>query len=241
MRDLFKWEYVWFFIPRLLEALPVTLMIVLVATLIGTLLGIIIALVRVEKVPVLSQIFTVLVSFIRGTPIYVQLFIVFFGIPMITQLFGIVGFQMDRMLAVYIAYGINVGAFFSEIFRSAILSVPDSQIEAAFSVGLTKWQTYRRIVFPQAIRIGLPSYGTTIIGLLQDTSVAFTLGILDIMGTIRSLSAVVYRSLEGYFVAAIIFILLSIILHYIFEWLEKRLSFTKGDIADDDLIRKEPV
>lgn len=170
-------------------------MIVLIATLIGTTLGLITALIRVERVPILSPIFAVIVSFLRGTPIYVQLFIVYF------ELVRIAGLQVDRMAAVYAAYGLNVGAFFSEIFRSSILSVPRAQIEAAYSVGLNKWQSYRRIILPQAVRIAIPSYGTTIIGLLQDTSIAFTLGVVDVMGKIKAVSAVVHRSLEGYFVA----------------------------------------
>lgn len=239
MRDIFKWEYVGYFFPRLLEALPVTLMIVIIASLIGTILGLIIALTRVEKVPVLSPIFAIIVSFLRGTPIYVQLFIVYFGIPVLSQLVGINGLQIDRMAAVYVAYGLNVGAFFSEIFRSSILSVPRAQIEAAYSVGLNKWQSYRRVILPQAIRIAIPSYGTTIIGLLQDTSIAFTLGVVDVMGKIKAVSAVIYRSLEGYFVAAVIFIVLSIILEYLFRWLNHRFSFSRKKI--DATAGKEPT
>ena len=120
MRDIFKWEYVGYFFPRLLEALPVTLMIVIVATLIGTILGLITALIRVEKVPVLNPISAMIVSFLRGTPIYVQLFIVYFGIPVLAQLVGIAGLQVDRMAAVYAAYGLNVGAFFLEEARKAV-------------------------------------------------------------------------------------------------------------------------
>lgn len=225
MRDIFKWEYVWYFFPRILQALPVTLTIVVVATIIGTLIGMVIALVRIEKIPVLSQIFTVMVSFLRGTPIYVQLFIVYFGVPMLLSAVGIVGFAFDRMLAVYIAYGLNVGAFFSETFRSAIQSVPKDQKEAAYSVGLTKSDTYKRIILPQAVRIAAPNYGATIVALLQDTSIAFTIGIIEVIGKIKIVSSSTYRSLEGYFVAGIIFVILSIILQKIFDYIDYKSSF----------------
>lgn len=225
MRDIFKWEYVWYFFPRILQALPVTLTIVLVATIIGTLIGIVIALVRIEKIPVFNQLFAVIVSFLRGTPIYVQLFIVYFGVPILLSTIGIVGVVFDRMMAVYIAYGLNVGAFFSETFRSAIQSVPKAQKEAAYSVGLTKLDTYKRIILPQAVRIAAPNYGATIVALLQDTSIAFTIGIIEVIGKIKVVSSTTYRSLEGYVVAGIIFVILSIMLQKVFDYIDYKSSF----------------
>lgn len=227
MSDFFKWEYVVSFFPKILSALPVTLLIVVVASMVGMLLGLLIAFLRIEKVPVLSQISQLFVSFIRGTPILVQLFLVFYGLPTLFESLG----SLNKIDYVYITYGLNTAAFFSEIFRSSILSVPASQKEAAASIGLTKLQTYRRVILPQAVRIALPATGTMIVNLLQDTSLAFSLGVIDVIGKVRALGALTYHSLEGYFIAALIFIVLSILLEQVFAWLGRRYQFQSKKVA----------
>ncbi len=227
MADFFKWEYVVSFFPKILSALPITLLIVVVASMIGMSLGLLIAFLRIEKVPVLSQISRVFVSFIRGTPILVQLFLVFYGLPILFPSLA----NLNKIDYVYITYGLNTAAFFSEIFRSSILSVPASQKEAAASVGLTKIQTYWRIILPQAVRIALPTTGTMIVNLLQDTSLAFSLGVIDVIGKVRALGALTYHSLEGYFIAAIIFVVLSIILEQLFAWLGRRYQFQSKKVT----------
>src|SRR5699024_11867489 len=116
-------------------------------------------------------------------------------------------------------------SIYAENVWSVISSVATDQKEAADSVSLTKLQTYRRIILPQAVRIAIPATGTMIVSLLQDTSLAFSLGVIDVIGKVRALAALTYRSLEGYFVAAIIFIVLSIVLERVFAWLTKRFQF----------------
>ena len=150
-----------------------------------------------------------------------QLFLVYYGLPIVFTALA----NIEKIDYVYITYGLSTAAFFSEIFRSAISSVATDQKEAAASVGLTKLQTYRRIILPQAVRIAIPATGTMIVSLLQDTSLAFSLGVIDVIGKVRALAALTYRSLEGYFVAAIIFIVLSIVLERVFAWLTKRFQF----------------
>jgi len=227
MGEFFKWEYVVSLFPKVLSALPTTLLIVLFATLIGAAVGLLIAYLRIEKVPVLNQISIVYVSFVRGTPILVQMFIVFYGLPSLLGSMGIDLSQWDKIYFIYITYGLNTAAFFSEIFRSAILNVPASQYEAAASIGLTKGQTYRRVLIPQASKIAMPSLGASIINLLQDTSLAFSLGILDVMGKVQTLGALYYRVMEGYFIAAVIFVILSIGLEQLFGVLEKKYRLPK--------------
>lgn len=228
MGEFFKWEYVVTLFPKVLTALPTTLLIVLFATLIGSAVGLIIAYIRLEKIPILTQLFTIYVSFIRGTPILVQMFIVFYGLPSLFSLIGLDLSNWNKIYFIYITYGLNTAAFFSEIFRSSLLSVPKSQYEAAASIGLTKRQTYGRILIPQATKIAFPSLGASIITLLQDTSLAFSLGVLDIMGKVQTLGALYYRVIEGYFIAAIIFVILSITLEKVFKVLEKRINSTKS-------------
>ncbi|MGP7817225.1 amino acid ABC transporter permease [Niallia sp. 01092] len=220
MGEFFKWEYVFSLFPKVLSALPTTLLIVLFATIIGSVLGILIAYIRIENIPILKQICILYVSFIRGTPILVQMFIVFYGLPNLLALIGIDLSQWNKIYFIYITYGLNTAAFFSEIFRSSLLSVPVSQYEAAASIGLTKRQTYQRILIPQARAFAIPNLGASIINLLQDTSLAFSIGILDVMGKVQALGALYYRVIEGYFIAAIIFIVLSILLEKVFNILE---------------------
>ena len=127
MNQLFNIELAEKYFPKILKALPVTLEIVLVATLIGLILGALIALFRIEKIPILNQVSIVFVSFIRGTPILVQLFIVFYGLPEVLKIIGIDMTNVDKMIYLYVTYGLNTAAFQSETFRAAILSVPDNQ------------------------------------------------------------------------------------------------------------------
>ncbi len=225
MTDLFSLQRVLEYFPKVLSRLPVTLLITVLATAVGILLGIALAFVRLHKVPVLNQITLVFVSFMRGTPIIVQLFVVFYGLPTLLLLVGIDINRCDKMIYVIVTYGLNASAFMAEIFRASISSVPAGQSEAAYTVGLTKWQTFRRIVAPQAVRIALPSLGVSLVGLLQDTSVAFPLGIIDIMGKVRAIGANTYHFLEGYVAAAVIFVVFSILIEKSFSLLTKRFAY----------------
>lgn len=231
MTSFFSWKLVIEYFPKVLSALPVTLMIVTVATLIGLLLGSIIAFMRIEKVVVFSQLGAVFVSFIRGTPILVQLYVVYYGVPMLLQLIHVDVSSWNKIIFIYITYGLNTAAFQSETIRAAILSVPETQKEASIACGLTKYQMYTRVIFPQVVRVALPSFGTTTIALLQDTSLAFTIGVIDVVGKARAIGAVTFHTLEGYVCAAIIFITLSIILERIFVWIEQRMSFDQKQVV----------
>lgn len=214
--------------PQLLSRLHITLYIVLVALLAGFLLGIGIALVRLHKVPVLSQLAVFYISFVRGVPILVLLYIVYIGLPLVVAAIWKINInRWDALFFVMLAYIINTSAFLSEIIRSAVSGVDIGQTEAAYSVGLTKWQTFRRIVAPQAIQIALPALSNTVVSLLKDTSLAFTLGIIDIMGVIKAIASSTYRSLEAYTAAAIIFFVLSSLLERGFKWGERKLGINK--------------
>lgn len=225
MKSFFNWELVYQYFPKILSALPVTLMIVTIATLVGLVLGSLIAFVRVEKIPILSQISAVFVSFIRGTPILVQLYVVYYGIPTLLEGVNIDVSSWNKIFFIYITYGLNTAAFQSETIRAAILSVPATQKEAAIACGLTRFQMYRSVILPQMVRVALPSFGTTTVALLQDTSLAFTIGVIDVVGKAKAIGAVTFHTLEGYVGAAIIFIVLSFVLERIFAWLEEQMKF----------------
>ncbi|MDR1930913.1 MAG: ABC transporter permease subunit [Treponema sp.] len=220
MPNFFEWERAAYFLPRVVSALPLTLLIVFVATLSGLLIGLLLAFLHLEKIPVLSWFSRILVSFIRGTPILIQMFIVYYALPMLFLRIGINITRWDKIYFIYITYGLNTGVYFSEIFRSSILSVPKAQGDAAAAAGLSRSQAYLRIIIPQSVIIAIPSLGTSMTVLLQDTSLAFALGILDVIGRVRTLGAITSRVLEGYVVAAALFIVLTIILEKFFGYIE---------------------
>jgi L-cystine transport system permease protein len=225
MEDIFSLNRLLRFIPRVLSALPTTLAIVAVATAGGLLFGMLLAIPRIERTPILSQFSRVVISFLRGTPIIIQMFIVYYGLPMLLQTMKIDITGWDKIYFIFVTYALNTGAFFAEIIRSSILSVPKSQSEAAAAAGLTRFQTYRRIIVPQSVSIAIPSLGMSMTGLLQDTSLAFTLGVLDVIGRVRALGALTSHVLEGYVVAAAIFILLSVGLEKVFGYIERKTRY----------------
>src|SRR5687768_8544670 len=155
------------FIPTLIQYLGITLQILAASIILGFVLGIAAAIPRLYKIPILNQLVILYVSFIRGTPILIQLFLVFYGLPAILLLlFSIDITRMEAIYFVIITYAINNGAGFSEIFRAAIRAVDYGQTEAAFSVGMTSRQNFFRIVLPQAVRIAFPNMANSVIGSL---------------------------------------------------------------------------
>ncbi|MDR2864063.1 MAG: amino acid ABC transporter permease [Spirochaetaceae bacterium] len=218
----FDWYYVIDFFPKILQALPVTLLIVCVAAVAGLILGALMAIVRIERLSVLHSVVAVIVSFVRGTPIYIQMFLIYYGLPAALLVFGINIVRADKMLFVLIAYSINAAGFFSEIIRSSVLSVPHDQWDAALSIGHTRPLAYIRIIIPQAVVIAIPSTGVMITGLLQDTSLTFAMGVIDVLGKATSLSKHTGHSLEAFSVVAMIFVALSTIVTLVFTFLAKK-------------------
>jgi L-cystine transport system permease protein len=157
------------------------------------------------------------------------MFVVYYGLPLLLLGVGIDIMRWDKMLFIYITFGLNVGAFLSEVFRSSILSVPSSQWDAAAMVGHGKARAYLSVIVPQAAVIAIPSLSYTFIMLFQDTSLTFAMGVVDVIGKAQLLGGRIFHTMEGYFVAAIIFITFSILIEKGFALLAKRLN-TQGKI-----------
>lgn len=222
--DIFNVSRMIEYFPKLIKCLPVTLYIVVVAMLLGTVFGVVIALFRIYKIPLLNQIAAFYISFIRGTPINIQLFIVYFGMPMLLHSVYPRINRADPMLFVMVTYAINNAAFFAELVRAAVTGVDHGQIEAGYSIGMTKLQTFFRITVPQAFRIAIPDIGNTMINLLKNTALAYTLGIIDLMGEVVVIGSTTRHTLEGYMDVAIIYIVLSVILERCFLMIERKLN-----------------
>ena len=153
LSSIFRFSDMVEYFPKILSRFPVTLLIVVVSVAGGLVLGFILAAARIFKIPVLKELAALYISFVRGTPILVQLFVVYYGLPLLVAPLGVDINHWSKLFFVLVTYLLNDGAFMSEIIRSSIESVPKGQLEAAASVGLTTFQTYKRIIIPQAFKI----------------------------------------------------------------------------------------
>lgn len=223
--SIFSWDRFFENIPKIVPYISVTFEIVFYATVFGILLGLVVAFIRMKEVPVLNQLTGVYVSFMRGTPMLVQMLVIYYGLPIIAQ--GLLGLNInrwDKIIFVYITFALNQGAFLSEIFRSSILSIPVGQSEAGYSVGLTQLQTLKRIVLPQAAQIAIPSFGSDFVGLFQNTSLAFLIGVVDIMGRAKTIGSATKHVIEAYLFIALLYIIISLLTKYLFHRLDTRLA-----------------
>ncbi|EON71503.1 amino acid ABC transporter permease [Lysinibacillus sphaericus] len=211
-------------LPTLLRYLPITLEILIFSILFGMLFGLVIAIPKLLHIPVLKQFASIYISYIRGTPILVQLFLVFYGIPALLQILHIDVTRMDAIYFVIITYTCSNAAAFAEIFRAAILTVDRGQIEAAYSVGLSRSQTFIRIVLPQAIRVAFPNMANTMISSLKDTSLAFSIGVMDMVGRGETLIASTTRALEIYLALSIVYYIIVLLLEKILNSNERYLN-----------------
>jgi L-cystine transport system permease protein len=220
------------FIPTLVHYLGVTLQILAASIFLGLILGIAAAIPRLFKIPLLNQLVILYVSFIRGTPIIIQLFLVFYGLPAVLMLFNIDISKLEAIYFVIITYAISNGAGFAEIFRGAIRAVDYGQTEAAYSVGMTARQNFFRVVFPQAIRIAFPNMANSVIGSLKDTSLAFTIGVMDMVGRGDTLIASTAHAMEVYISLSIIYYAVVLLFEKIFSKLEKYFNrYQKSNVS----------
>lgn len=239
MANLFDFDLVISEIPSLLEYLPVTLELTLVAAIVGLLLGLVIALVRMRKIPVLSQIAAAFVSVIRGTPILVQLYLIYFGIPIALKYYNYSHGTVYNINAIpgiifaMIALGLNQSAFDSETIRSALQSVDRGQIEAAQSIGMTNMQVLRRIIIPEAFAVALLPLGNSLINLIKGTSLAFTCSVVEMTAQGKIIAGRNYRYFEVYCSLAIIYWVITFLLEKLVKWLENRIT-VPDDVPDTD-------
>lgn len=204
-------------LPFLLKGAWYTLLITVISMAFGLVIGLIVAIARLKGNRLLRALARGYVSVIRGTPLLVQIFIIYYGLVD----FGI---RLEPLPAAIIALSINIGAYLSETFRGAILSVPKGQTEAALSLGMTPWQTMRRIVLPQAARVAIPPMGNTFIGMLKETSLVSVIAVTELLRQAQLLIAQYYVIMPFYLAIALMYWLMSTLFSAILGYLEKRLS-----------------
>ena len=205
-------------LPVIARRVNVTFELTMISTLFALLVGVVVAIIAYYRVPVLYQASRVYVSIMRGTPIVAQLYFFYFGIAFYSTIVR----DMKPLMAVSVVLSLNVGAFMSESIRGALLSVDEGQKEAAYSLGMTNLQLVTRIIIPQAVRVALPPLFNDVINLIKMTSLAFMLGVPDIMGAAKIEGAKTFRYFEIYAAVMLVYWVVIFILGLLHKWLEKK-------------------
>lgn len=199
----------------LIQGIRVTIPLTLASFALSLVVGLLLALIQIANIKVLKQIARFYIWVFRGTPLIVQLFIIFFGLPK----FGIV---FTAFNAAVLGFGLNLGAYNAETFRSAILAVPKGQSEAAYLIGLNYFQTMTRVVLPQSFPIAFPNLSNNLISLLKDTSLAASITVIELFGVSQQIAARTYESFALYTEAAVIYLIFSTFLTWLQTYLEKK-------------------
>ena len=204
--------------PRILSAgVRVTITLNAIAFSCGMVIAVAVALVQFANIPIAKQLCRFYIWVFRGTPLLVQLFVVFFGLPD-------VGIRLEAFPAAAIVFALNEGAYASEIVRAALEAVPVGQLEAGYCVGMSYIQTMRRIILPQAMRTAVPSLANSLISMMKDTSLAFSIALVEMFATTKMIAANNWIVLPLYLEAGFIYLMMSTVLTWVQGRLEKKLS-----------------
>lgn len=210
-------------IPELLSALPLTLAITFTAIIAGFCLALVATTLRVRRIPVISNLADLYVSYARSVPVVLQLFVAFYGLPLLVILFGFEDF-ISANIAAMVGLSFYHGGYLSEVMRPAYLAVDRGQHDAADSLGYSFRQKIIRIVGPQAVHIGLPGYGNSIIYLIHNVALVMYIGAADVMATAHLIMERDYNQyqFETYLVLAVIYSLMCLIAWLIVRFFELR-------------------
>ncbi len=201
-----------------------TVQLVVIAAICGFLIAVPVALGRLSKNPLVRGLTTAYSLFFRGTPLLVQIFLVYFGL-------GQFGFVRDSVLwpllreayvCALITFSLNTAAYSGEILRGGIIAVPPGEVEAAKAAGMSSFQTYRLVILPRALAIALPAYSNEVIILMKGTALASTITLLELMGSAQYVASSTYQPILVFGVAGVIYYLLTLIISRLFAWLEGR-------------------
>lgn len=200
-------------LPVLIKGTGYTVFFALSTMVLGLLLGFIVALVRIARIPLLAPLLAFYVSVMRGTPLLVQIFVIYYGLPS-------VGIEFEPVTAGVLSLTLNVAAYLSESLRGAIAGVERGQWDAAQSLGLNWWQAMRHVIAPQALRLAVPSLANSLISLIKDTSLVSVITVSELMMVTKDLIAQTFQPLPLYLMAAAIYWVLSAL----FEQVQQRVE-----------------
>lgn len=216
----FDYEYTFELLPILLKYLGVTMEMALVGFFFALVMAVGMAVIRVFEIKVANQLVILFISFFRGTPLLVQMFLLYYGLPQVFPIF--VG--MDAFSAAVLALTLHFSAYMSESIRAAILGVDKAQMEASLSIGMTRLQAMKRIILPQAARVATPSLMNYFIDMIKSTSLAFTLGVTEIMAVSQMEASSSFRFFESFLAVALVYWAVVVFFTQIQHLLERRLN-----------------
>ncbi|MDQ1057184.1 cystine transport system permease protein [Arthrobacter globiformis] len=213
-----NWDLIWSsFGPIVTGAVTGTIPLTLASFVIGLALALLVALMRLSRNAVVSGVARFYVSVIRGTPLLVQLFVIFYGLPSL-------GVKLDPWPSAIIAFSLNVGGYAAEVIRAAILSVPKGQWEAGHTIGMSRGQSLRRIILPQAARVSVPPLSNTFISLVKDTSLASLILVTELFRNAQQIAAFSQEFMALYLEAALVYWVICLALSSGQSVLERRLD-----------------
>ena len=238
---LFSWRSVFDGIPRILQQLPTTLMLTVLGAFFGIILALVFAIVKINRVRFIYPVQAFFVSFLKGTPILVQLMLTYYGIPLalkaLNQQWG-TSLNINAIPAAtfaIVAFAFNEAAYASETLRAAILSVNPGEIEAARSLGMTRAQVYRRVIIPNAAVVATPTLINSLIGLTKGTSLAFSAGVVEIFAQAQILGGADYRYFERFISVALVYWVVNIVIENIGRLIERKMAISAPDTIESDV------
>lgn len=204
------------YLPFLLRGAGLTIELAVLGIAFGIVIGLTAAILKISHTP-LKYLAHVYIWLIRGTPLLVQLFLIYFGLPQL-------GITLNAFTSSILGLGINSGAYIAEVFRGGIEAIPKGQTEASLSLGMGKFLTMRRIIFPQALRISIPSLGNQFIITLKDSSLCSVITMSELLQTSQRFASVTFGPLEFYTTAALLYLLMTTVISAVLRSLEWRLG-----------------
>ncbi|MBQ8682347.1 MAG: amino acid ABC transporter permease [Selenomonadales bacterium] len=203
-------------LPLLLEGAAVTVEITAISVGLGFLIGMLVGVARLAKMRLIKWLAMIYIDFIRGTPLLVQIFLIYFALPMLT------GTRIDPFVAAIAACSINSGAYIAEIFRAGIQSIDKGQVEAGRSLGLNWFQTMRYVVMPQAFKRVIPPLGNEFIAMLKDSSLVSVIGFEELTRRGQLIIAKTYSSFEIWMAVAVLYLIMTLTISRLVAYLERR-------------------
>ncbi len=211
------WNFVWQIMPTLLEGLKITLLATVLGAAVAAVVGLLFAILRLSAPKPIARTVGFLVEFIRGTPLLVQLYFIFYVLPDI-------GISLPALVAGVIGLGIHYGTYTAEVYRAGIENVPRGQWEAARATNLTMRQTWLHVILPQAIPPMIPALANFLIAMFKETPLLSAITVLELMNQAKSIANSNYRYIEPMTLVGVFFLIMSLISVVFLRWLEERYS-----------------
>lgn len=213
-----NFEFIRESIPLYIEAAKLTVRIAVIGIIISIVAGLVCSLIRYYKVPVLHRIISLYIELSRNTPLLIQLFFLYFGLPR-------AGIILSSEACAITGLAFLGGSYMSEAFRSGLEAVPESQLESGLSIGLTRFQTVRYVLMPQAISISVPAFTANMIFLIKETSVFSAVALADLMYTAKDLIGLYYETTEALFMLVIAYLIILLPVSVLFSVIERKLRY----------------